>query len=333
MSEQKVELGGLRNIDARIVLSSVNPAGDRLVTVLFRFPRWLHSELMTHRAFSRNAASSRAIPVHKILEMVTETPAMPEYWGGEKPGMQSGAHLDEGATGMCKHIWKHAASLTVECARDLLDRGLHKSLVNRLLEPWMPYTVLVSATSWDNFFALRAHKDAMPEFQILAYRMLDQYLKCETQQLDWGQWHIPFGDQMPEGLDELTRLKVATARCARLSYLTYDGEMNVAKDLELYHRLMEAAPLHASPAEHPARAMPSMYLHSEHAHPSEFHCEVNTTKKIGAANTWRLPYDPDMVHQGNFQGWTQLRKLQANECVDKADLHGILAGKPDWIKL
>jgi len=333
MLKQKVELGGLRNIDARIVLSSVNPAGDRLVTAILRYPRWIHSEVLTHRAFSRNAASSRAIPVRKILDMVTETPAMPEYWGGEKPGMQAGAQLDEGTAGICEYIWQRAAGLAVKCAQDLLDCGLHKSLVNRLLEPWMPYTTLVSATSWDNFFALRAHKDAMPEFQILAYRMLDQYLKCETQQLDWGQWHIPFGDQMPEGLDEETQMKVATARCARLSYLTYDGEMNVEKDLDLYHKLMEAQPLHASPAEHVARAMRSMYLHSEYAHPSEFPCDVNLTRKTGAANTWRLPYDVNMVHQGNFQGWTQWRKMQDNECVHKADLSGILANKPDWITL
>lgn len=218
-------------------------------------------------------------------------------------------------------------------AETLLGFGLHKSLVNRLLEPWMPYTVLVSATNWDNFFALRAHKDAMPEFQVLAYRMLDQYLKCEPQPLEWGQWHIPFGDQMPDGLDEETRMKVAVARCARLSYLTYDGEMDVEKDLTLYKRLMEAEPLHASPAEHVAQAIPQLYLHSDYGHPSNMRCEVSTTQKSGAANTWALPYDMNMAHQGNFTGWTQWRKMQPNECVERADLPGILESKPDWILL
>jgi thymidylate synthase ThyX len=320
-----------RNIDAKIILASENPAGQKLVTAVLRYPRWLHSEIMTHRAFSRNAASSRAIPVEKILKMVAENPAMPEYWGGEKPGMQSGAQLEGVEREECKQVWQHTGYRVTAYARDLLRRGLHKSLVNRLLEPWMPYTVLVSATSWDNFFALRAHKDAMPEFQILAYRMLDAYLKVDFQELEWGNWHIPFGDQMPAGLTLDEKIRVAIARAARLSYLTFEGELDVKKDLALYEKLMVGEPLHASPAEHVAQATPQLYLHSEYGHPSNMPCEVSTSRTVGAANTWALPYDTNMVHQGNFEGFTQYRKMQKNECVHKADLKAIWATKPDWI--
>ena len=327
-------MNDLRNIDAKVILSSVNPDGQRLVTAILRYPRWLHAEIMTHRAFSRNAASSRAIPVRKILEMVQHTPAMPEFWGSEKPGMQSGASLSAEDADACASTWHRAAEAAVSFARELLGAGLHKSLVNRLLEPWMPYTVLVSATSWDNFFALRAHKDAMPEFQILAYRMLDQYLNTPPQRLDWGQWHIPFGTQMPEGLDHETKLKVAVARCARLSYLTYDGEMDIEKDLTLYHRLMEAEPLHASPAEHVAKAEKHLWLNSKHEDRLNWQPgSVTLSRGKAYANSWPLPWTQQGQHQGNFQGWTQWRKMQVNECVHKADLPGILAGKPDWIEL
>lgn len=321
----------LRNIDARIVASSVNPDGDRLVTAILRYPRWLHSEIMTHRAFSRNAASSRAIPATKILEMVQKAPAMPEYWGGEQPGMQSGTRLSASEAATCDIAWRRAGQCAVKFAKALLAQGLHKSLVNRLLEPWMPYTVLVSATSWDNFFALRAHKDAMPEFQILAYRMLASYLEVEFEHRDWGDWHIPFGDQMPAGLTLDEKIRVAIARAARLSYLTFDGELDVKKDLALYEKLMVGEPLHASPAEHVAQAVPQLYLHSEYGHPSNMPCEVSTSRTIGMANTWALPYDTNMVHQGNFEGFTQYRKMQKNECVHKADLKAIWAGKPDWV--
>lgn len=321
------------NIGAQIVLASENPHGQKLVTAVLRYPRFLHSELMTHRAFSRNAASSRAIPVHKMREMIKQAPATPEYWGADKPGMQPGEVLAQEELDEVKFIWNTMKDVALMGSDALRARHLNKGLANRVLEPWMPYTVLVSATSWDNFFALRAHKDALPEFQILAYRMLDAYMKAQFQRLEWGEWHIPFGDQMPEGLSEDDRIRVAVARAARISYLTFDGEMSVEKDLKLYHQLMVAEPLHASPAEHVARAMPHLWLNTEFDHPSEFHCDVGKSRDTSSANSWPLPYDVNMVHQGNFQGFTQYRKMQQNECVHKADLAAIMAGKPDWITL
>lgn len=329
----------MRNIDAKIILASENPTGDKLVTAILRYPRWLHSEIMTHRAFSRNAASSRAIPVRKILDMVHDEPAMPEYWGGEKPGMQSGMALPESEAQDCANVWRRAAKSAVSYAQELLGAGLHKSLVNRLLEPWMPYTVLVSATSWDNFFALRAHEAAMPEFQILAYRMLDQYLKADFQKLAWGEWHIPFGDQMPEGLALGTQLKVSAARCARLSYLTHDGEMNVEKDLELYNRLMVAEPLHASPAEHPAMAESSLWINAGNEDGSGWNPLWGVEAMLDShmmpeySHNIRTSRGVSGVDQGNFRGFTQLRKMQPNECVHQADLKAIMSTKPDWITL
>ena len=47
---------------AEVLIDSVNPAGQRLTTFVLRFPRFVLSEFNTHRMFSRNASSSRAIP-------------------------------------------------------------------------------------------------------------------------------------------------------------------------------------------------------------------------------------------------------------------------------
>jgi thymidylate synthase ThyX len=332
-SDQEVEPEVARSIEAEILLDSVNPQGQRLTTFIFRGPRWLLAEVNTHRMLSRNAASSRAIPTEKMLKGILENGMKPSRWGANKPGMQAGDNLPPEEVVVAARIWEEAQADAVRTAKALLDCGLAKQWCNRIVEPFMQWTGLVSATHWDNFFALRAHKDAQDEFQILAFRALDKYLKSEPQHLAWGDWHIPFGDQMPEGLSQDEKIRVAIARAARLSYLTFDGELDVKKDLALYEKLMVGEPLHASPAEHVARAVSQLYLHSEYGHPSNMPCEVNISRNIGSANTWALPYDVNMVHQGNFEGFTQYRKMQKNECVHKADLKTILAGKPDWIEL
>lgn len=323
----------LRNVDARVLLASENPNGDQLVTMLMRYPRWLHAEVMTHRMFSRNAASSRAIPVHRMLRMIEDDPATPEHWGAEQRGMQSGDVLSNQALAECQTIWREARLSALGFARRLAERGLHKSLINRLVEPWMPYTVLVSATSWSNFFALRAHPDAQPEFQLLAYRAANAYLKAPIQKLQWGQWHIPFGDRMPEGLSENQRIKVAVARAARLSYLTHEGEMDVEKDLELYSRLMERDPLHASPAEHVAMASPCLTLDSDVGRPESIDDLWVSDGVVRGKCRLPLPYDHDLVHQGNFRGFTQWRKMQPNEHVERIDLRTLIHQKPPWITL
>ena len=45
-----------------------------LWTFELTYPRYIHSEFMTHRVFSRNASSSRAIPVKRMIEQVRNNP-------------------------------------------------------------------------------------------------------------------------------------------------------------------------------------------------------------------------------------------------------------------
>lgn len=233
---------------ADIIADSINPNGNRVTTFLLTYPRFIHSEIMTHRAFSRNAASSRAIPIDKILEQVTNNPAMPTRWGKNGKGMQDHGFFADQEAEDRKKLWIEAAMSAVEHANRLKNAGLHKQVVNRILEPYMWMTTLVTATEWENFFALRLHKDAQPEFQHLAHIMLSNYLNSSPVRFDWGGWHIPFGDQIEGNHDVNTRLKIAVARAARTSYLTISGDINIEKDIKLHDSLAESG--HWSPFEH-----------------------------------------------------------------------------------
>jgi thymidylate synthase ThyX len=237
---------------AEIVADSINPSKQRVTTFLVTYPRFIHGEFMTHRVFSRNSASSRAIPVIKVINQVLGEPAMPVAWGKNTKGMQSHEYFDGEDRSKCEQAWKEAAQSAVESARKLLDLGLHKQIANRVLEPFMWMTVLVTATDWSNFFSLRVHKAAQPEFQYLSHMILGRYLLSNPVLKNWGEWHIPFGDKMPEGLDEATRKKIATARAARTSYLTIDGVIDPQKDISLHDSL--ASDGHWSPFEHTCQA-------------------------------------------------------------------------------
>jgi hypothetical protein len=242
-------------IRVEVKADSLNVAtGDRLTTFLLAYPRMIHSELMTHRVFSRNAASSLAIPVEKMLLAVMEDPAMPVEWGTMKAGMQAGPPLEGAERNAAMQEWWSARTSAVQHARRLLQMGLHKQVANRLLEPFGHITTLVSATEWLNFFRLRAHPDADPTFQALAYEMLDEYLGSVPRQVEPGFWHLPF--IQPEDTTDLFKLekilKANVARDARVSYLRQDGVWDIDGDVVLAEKL--AAVGHWSPFEHVAQA-------------------------------------------------------------------------------
>lgn len=297
------------SIAVRILADSINPAGSRITSWLLTYPRFIHSEFMTHRVFSRNAASSRARPRVKMIEDMLENPAMPEFWSAEHKGMKAIEQVAD--TEAAKNAWLDCMDEVIQDCDRLSELGLAKSICNRVLEPFSHITVLATATDHSNFFSLRAHPDAEPTFQVLAYRMLDAYLKTTPVRKEWGEWHIPlFGTEVQniyanENDDE--RIKVATARCARLSYLTHDGEHSPEKDIEMHDRLLGAR--HLSPFEHCAQAV-----------------DIETPGRI--------------YHYSNFDqqppymsGWQQYRKTIENEGGFCAPLSDILATKPDWIKL
>lgn len=246
-------------ISAKVIEDSISPAGARLTTFQLMYPRFIHGELLTHRDFSRNAASSRAIPVAKMIEQVRTNPAMPIHWGKNQPGMQAHEELDEAARESAIYAWKEAAHIAADIAERMNRLGAHKQVVNRTLEPFQWMQTVVTATEFDNFFELRLHKDAQPEIQRLAWCMADSMSASipwerELDRTSAYNWHLPYvsADERFEHQDNPELLaKASGARCARTSYLTHDGaDPVIEKDLGLYDRLVGSRPIHASPTEH-----------------------------------------------------------------------------------
>jgi len=316
----------MRKIEAKIVADSVNPQGNRITTFLLTFPRFILSELNTHRVFSKNSASSRAIPFEKMVKMVEDDPFIPIAWQSKHSGMQGNEYLDgESEQKLLVNKWLEARDLAVQQSKLLNNSNVTKQLCNRLLEPFMWHTVLLTATEFDNFFKLRcpsydgfskngekvsfrSKKDVRKHFeelkldtdlvdnqffkswqsintsqaeihmQALAEAMWDAMNESTPKELKEGEWHIPFGDkiqnrdimqhvkgsfnsrtEVEEAIQKL-KIKIAVARCARLSYMTFDGKVDYEKDLKLHDSLLKSG--HMSPFEHCARAMTNLEYYS-----------------------------------------------------------------------
>lgn len=286
----------MTTIRAKVIADSVcQHSGNRLTTMQLRYPRFIHAEFMTHRQFSRNASSSRAIPVERMIQDIIEDTAMPLHWGKNQKGMQASEECDAQVkvhddgfhvfTGTREEAWTVARDNAINIARRFHEAGYHKQVVNRLLEPFMHINVVVSSTEWSNFFALRDHADAEPHIAILARAMKKAMDQSEPAILSYGMWHVPYSGDHDEGVsytDNPVYIQKSVARCARVSYRTHEGkEPTIAEDLELYGRLVQTKPLHASPAEH--QATPD-------------------------------PYGESRGQWGNFVGWKQYRKTLPGEC-------------------
>src|SRR4051794_25900622 len=178
--------------DVQIVADSVGPNGARITTFQLRYPRMVHAEFLTHRAISRNASSTRAIPTAKMIEWIEQDPAMPVYWGKNQKGMQATEELPPETISESEWVWLHARDVAIRGAKSLMAKGVHKQIASRILEPWAHINVVATATDWSNFFALRCHKAAMPEIQKLAVMMARAYRDSKPRQLWSGEYHLPY---------------------------------------------------------------------------------------------------------------------------------------------
>ncbi len=282
--------------EAKILLDSRAPCGQRLTTWELTYPRFIHAELMTHRVFSRNSASSRAIPVAKLMERVRNHPVIPKFWGKNQTGMQAAAELDPSQIEVVRDLWLHGQQQMLQLSDDLSDVGLHKQIANRPLEAWMFITVVVSSTSFANWFKLRRHPAAQPEIQWLAGDMHSKYLASTPRELEAGEWHMPL---LPDrhvlaaegyGIEDLK--KISVGRVARTSYLTHDGWREANKDLELFEKLSTSG--HWSPFEHVAMAMTPLGW--------DLNVRAEMERAAGAGDL----FNP--MRLGNFLGWKQFRK-------------------------
>ena len=281
---------------ARVIKHSVSPGGKEIVTMVVTFPRYILAEFNTHRVFSKNTASSRAIPVSKFIKQLEEDPVFPTYWGKNQSGMKAVVELCGEDIIKAVHIWENAKYQMIDAAKKLQGLEVHKQITNRLLETWFFVTVLVTSTEWNNFFKLRCSSDAQPEMKQIADMMRKALSESTAHPLDYEQWHIPFGEEC-FNLSLVEKLKVATARAARVSYVNFNGEIDPAKDLSLHDDLKNSG--HWSPFEHCAQALrPLSFLERLFA----------GVKFIFGRKKCILNRDT-----GNFRGWLQYRKTFSGE--------------------
>lgn len=325
-------------ISAKIILGSQSSLSkDKIATFLCIIPRIVLAEFNTHRMLTRNSASSRAIPFEKMLESVRNNPFIPMKWMKEHSGMQGTKFFEPGEFSSetvelpsilqvkqkpiigiyhdaLKNLWLLGRDIAAEFAQILNKIGLSKQFCNRLLEPWAYHTIAVTATEWENFFALRAHPAAEIHIQHLAYLMLEEYNKYEFQLLEPGQWHIPYHEKIKEQFGEDLTLKdylhVSTMMLARTSYSVFDHDMSqwtLEKYHEKYNDMKKSRPMHASPFEHCNRTMNEYeyenFLHIEPRFHDKAPFEVDKSAGLKVEKGWCK----------NMRGFIQLRFFMPQE--------------------
>lgn len=325
-----LKINGLGGISATIVADSVSSVtGKRITTFELNYPRFIHAEFLTHRQFSRNAASSRAIPVSKLRQLVEERPASPIHWGRNQPGMQAKQELSGDDLESTKETWGYAAKTAALYAGVFDSVGAHKQIANRILEPFQFIKVVCTATEFENFFWLRCHEDAQPEIRELADCMYQAREQSVPTILSPGDWHVPYyegnfgqGIWKPSGyvinrgdgkfiqtdwkrggctLEEA--LKISASCCAQVSYRATDNSIDKAE--KIYKALVESVPVHASPFEHQGTPMQCFDSLSYAAHGWGFEdgiTQISVNSDINSCNLW----------SGNFCGFIQHRQLLDN---------------------
>uniref|UniRef100_A0AAU6VYQ6 FAD-dependent thymidylate synthase n=2 Tax=unclassified bacterial viruses TaxID=12333 RepID=A0AAU6VYQ6_9VIRU len=300
-------------ITARIIAHSIAPNGQMIVTWELEYQRFIHGEFMTHRLFSRNAASSRAIPVATIIDQVRNNPAMPIHWGENQPGMQAQNVLSRALTTSAKYVWRQAANSAAFLAEQLVKIGLHKQATNRILEPFQTMKTVMTATCMDNFFWLRNHEDAQPEIKELARLMWEALQASTPNKLEPGDWHVPYYNNgvwkqvfvgehgWCDGYGQTLEnaLAISSSCCAQVSYRKLDDTLEKAQ--MVYKRLVDSEPVHASPFEHQASPMyePEFYCGD---------CQQQPDWEDGVTHADR----DGKFWSGNFIGWVQHRQLIPN---------------------
>jgi hypothetical protein len=292
----------MSTIQAKIILDSISPGGVRLTTFELEYPRFILAEFNTHRMISKNTASSRAIPVAKMLEYVSNQPAVPVEWGKNQPGMRADEQVNTETAKNAEFTWLQARDHAVKFSSVLHELGIHKQVANRLVEPFQTVKTVATATEWANLWWLRDHPDAQPEFRELAHKMHRLYKQSQPVPVQAGEWHLPYVptkrafNHSIMYIDETTgqemsvelAIQVSASCCAQVSYRKTD--MTVSKAKRIYHQLIDSKPAHASPVEHQATPI------QQGNEPGVSHLDKH-------GNLW----------SGNFRGWIQHRKTIPEE--------------------
>lgn len=297
---------------------------SRLVTYEVTFPRFILAEMNTHRVFSRNSASSRAIPPEKQIERIKQTPFVPKF-NKRVTGMGGGDALVVSDQKYAEDIWKTARNDAVKAAEKLIGLDIDKARINRLLEPFMWHTAIITSTEWDNFFGLRDNEQAQPEFREIAAMMRDLYNDSDPVYFSTWQtdryvtplWAMPLTSDEDEkvlynehGLHTTgeiveARKNLSASRCARVSYDKHTDDEPLEKTLNRAKMLRENR--HLSPFEHVARP----FTYDEWAAIGEIQREVSKEGQLTLERRHQII--EGLTFLGNFRGWFQMRKEIENE--------------------
>lgn len=303
-----IKYEGKAGISATIIQDSVNKFGKRIITYELVYHRYIHSEFMTHRMFSRNAASSRAIPVDKMHEIIRSNPATPITWQKNQPGMQSKEELEGISLEKAQQEWRIAVEMAIESSTQLITAGLHKQWSNRVTEFAQMMKTVMTTTEDMNWEELRFHPDAQPEIHELARCIIEAKKMSAPKQLEKGEWHVPYvnrvrryansaleyQDSSGKMLTTEEAIMVSASCCAQVSYRKSDESLDKAKSI--YDRLINSVPQHASPIEHQATPMDiDKYIFS--VEPKFWESGVTHVNRKGTPGS------------GNFYGWIQYRQL------------------------
>jgi thymidylate synthase ThyX len=297
-------------ITAKVIADSESDEGIRMTTMEIEYPRFILSELNTHRMLSKNSASSRAIPVKTMHEHIRANTAQPISWGVNQPGMKASSVLDVEDTVAAMMTWEQARDSAIEYSQELAELNIHKQITNRVTEPYMLMKTVISGTEWANFFWLRDHADAQPEIQLLAHKMKCAMDASVPEYLMPNEWHLPYVrsernrygtleylDQSNEPMTLVNARVVSASCCAQVSYRKSDDSLE--KAWRVFKQLIESVPAHASPIEHQATPMATEVMcrfEPETWQPGVTHVSANS-------DLW----------SGNLRGWIQFRKMIPTE--------------------
>jgi thymidylate synthase ThyX len=309
----EVEVIGKEGIVARVVQHSKSAYTKKeLITFEIEYPRFILAELNTHCMLEKNSSSSRAVPIKAQCDLIKNNPAMPVHWGKNQSGMVAEQELNEDQQSEVKAIWLEAMESAVGYALKLESKHCHKQLSNRVAEPGQRMKTVISGTEWENFFYLRNHEAAQPEFAELARVMLEAKNKSTPLEIVADEWHVPYVERKFIGgvlryfscNQELTLEEarmVSASCCAQTSYRKSDESLEKAK--QVFERLNIGSPdqpAHASPTTH--QGTPIFYSKLSTIEFPETWCE-GITHMTANSKLW----------SGKFQDFIQFRKLIPNE--------------------
>ena len=283
--------------------------GQRIDTLIAEYPRAIHSQVLTHRVFSKNSSSTRAIPLSKAIDQINAKPAK-YIWTKNQSGMQGEVITDSGTLHDLEETFYTARENAMYAAQKLATLGgAHKQNAGRLLEPFQNIRIVLTSTEWENWDWLRNHEDAQGEINVLAQAIYAARQSAIPMVLAAGEWHVPFVDRnrhpvtkellysvekdgAPLMLDAEEAKLISMSVCAQTSYRKSDYSLE--KAIVMRARLLEPERVHSSPSEH--QATPITYIRD---HLEAKYWEDGVTHMDRHGKLW----------SGNFKGFIQHRQL------------------------